>query len=362
MKHQFLWLALGATALTACTSTDVVEEGPQSNAIGFENVINKSVRAGVVSGDLDGNNFDKFVVYGYYTKNGLEAHPIQVFDGVEVTKTGDGMWTYQGTRYWNVESTYYFYAYSCADIALMTDESGKRPYGNPFLNITGTTEEDRTLRITDYICNRDHQHDLICDAAEDIPSQPSGNGNVKFTFKHALCKVSAEFVNDLPDIYDVYVSNVKLVNFYDKGNLNVTDNKLEWSMPNRSETTPDIAMNINGDNKATSTLKKYEEGASASRVKVDPVYMLPVSYDNANLRFEFTITVKEGDDIFLERNIKGSFMPSWSWGNQYKYLIHITGSTAQLEEIKFEAEHEVSPITDPDGWSGEVSTDMSFSM
>ncbi len=351
MKKQFLWLALGVSALTACTSTDVVEEGPQSNVIGFENVVNKPVRS-VVDGDLNNVNFDKFVVYGYYTKDGMEGHPIQVFDGVDVNKTDDG-WTYVGTRYWNVSSTYYFYAYSCADITLA------ETYGTPSMNLAGNEQKERALRIEKYICNKNHQHDLICDAAENIPAKNENNSKVKFSFQHALCKVSAQFVNDFPGMYDIYISNVKLVNFYDQADLLIYDNNLEWSESHRTETLPSIDMSIDGSDKATST-QKY--GEAAATVNINPVFMLPVAYTNDNVRFEFLLTVKQGEDIFLERTIKGTFKPDWQTGKQYKYNIHITGSTAQLEEIQFEGTHEVSDITDTQGWSGEITTDMSFSM
>ncbi|MDE5786893.1 MAG: fimbrillin family protein, partial [Duncaniella sp.] len=117
MKNQFFFLALGAVALTACTSEEVVDVSVQSNAIGFENAVMKQSRADAQVGDLTTDNLDKFMVYGYYTKEGQTANPIQVFGGDAVTKQNGG-WSYSGTRFWVPDATYSFFAYSCADVAL----------------------------------------------------------------------------------------------------------------------------------------------------------------------------------------------------------------------------------------------------
>lgn len=356
MKKNLLWIALGVATMTGCTSTEVMDEGIQSNAIGFENVVKKGTRADeAVNGDLNNTNFNKFCVYGYYTKNNMEAHPIQVFYGDEVSKKG-GTWTYDTPRYWMPDSKYYFYAYSCADIAL---GEGK---GTPVMNLpTDGKASDRTLKIIGYVCNSEHQHDLVADAAEAIPGTNTDNTKVKFSFSHALCKVSAQFVNDLPAGYDAIISGVKIINFYDKGNLDIHDNFLTWDSPSRTTTEPEIPMTITSGDKATSTLAPREEGEEPLKVTVAPVFMLPVLYDNANVRIQFNLSVKSGDDVFLDRIIYGTWKPEWEVGKIYNYTIHITGNTAQLQQIEFEAVHAVNDLTNAEGWSSDINTDMTFS-
>lgn len=355
MKKHFLWLAVGATALAACTSTDVLEEGPQSNAIGFENVVNKATRA---TTDLTTDDLSKFVVFGYYA-NAVEnvgdepTTIVKVFDNETVTKT-DNIWGYTNTRYWNPGYQYYFYAYSCGNDVLGSTD------GTASLNFKGAGLKGRALNITGFTCDADHQNDLVCDAVEGMWGATSGNSNVKFQFQHALCKVSAEFVNDFPDVYDIYVSDVKLVNFYDQADALIYDNAIDWSNQGRNlASTPSIGMDVKGDGLATSTLKY---GDSASSVTVDPVFMLPVSYANTNVYFEFTVTVKDSETQteVLTRTIRGSFKPNWAFGNQYKYIIHISGSTAQLEEIKFDAETEVSAIQTPENSIKDIDAEMTF--
>lgn len=377
MKKQFLWLALGASALTACTSTDVIEEGPQSNVIGFENVVKKSTRAT----DLTTTDFDKFLVYGYYTADGQENHPIWVFNGDEVKKTttattnegGESVnvttWTYTNTRYWNPGCTYYFYAYSCQDIPINQDLYGKvvfPVYSTP-LDQLSSTLDDRGLKIENYICNAEHQHDLVTAYAEGQVGKRDTNTPVKFSFRHALCKVCFEFVNGLPTGpgYSIEVSDVKMSNFQDVASLNVRQNNgssadytvypendprknhIIWYGQGRVDNgTPVIELpnaKVNGE--VTNT--------------TESVFMIPARYDDANVAFEFRLIVKQGNDIFLDRKLKGTWKPKWEAGTAYKYLVTINGENAQLMPIVFEATQD---LNEGGTWSGNTPADMTFSI
>lgn len=369
MKKHLLWLAAGTIALSACTSTEVLDESSiQSNAIGFENVIKKPTRA--ISGDIDLDKFDTFSVYGYYTKPGLEAHAIQVFNGdivskntttttttpeeggepVETTKTS---WKYDHTRYWVPEATYYFYAYSCADVAFDPDASPK--LGSADMDVTSTDDDpdQRSLKINEYICNSTHQHDLICAFKEGVTGKANGNTAVQLTFKHALCKVSAEFVNDFPAGYEITVSDVKIKNFYDKANFDIRNNT--WSGQERSTENQNLEMAMEGEN---NTAISTEDDENAEKVSTKSVFLLPVVYGDANVSIEFKLSVKQGEDEFLNRSIKGTWKPEWQPGFAYKYTIHITGSTAKLEPIVFEAKQN---IDDVENWNGNITENMTFS-
>ncbi len=364
MKKQFYWLALGPLALTACTSDEVVDEGPQSNVIRFENIVNKSTRA-EVTGDVDLENFDQFSVYAYYTLNG---ETMGVFNGDIVSKKlntpEDGSapfttWSYTDTRYWMPNANYNFYAYSCADIALAVDEEGNYLKGRPFFDYAAKDDDGPTqlnkrgLKIMDYLCNKDHQHDLICAYTEGVFGKTSGNTNVKFTFKHALCKVSAEFVNDFPKGYEIEVSDVSLSNFYSTANYNIRLN--EWTGQARNNTlTEAIDMILTGSTSATSTL---EFGENATKVPTASVFMLPVYYDNANLNITFTLSVKQGNSELLKRTIQGSWKPVWAPGHAYKYAIHLTGDAVKLEPIVFEA---TQSLDDNSDWEDEQLTKITF--
>ncbi|MDE5999212.1 MAG: hypothetical protein K2H04_03955, partial [Bacteroidaceae bacterium] len=97
MKKGLFSLALGALVLAGCTSEEVVNEGVQSSAIGFEGAVVRQSRADAVSGDLTLGNLDKFMVYGFYTREDQEANPIQVFSGDAVLRGVNGQWGYNST-------------------------------------------------------------------------------------------------------------------------------------------------------------------------------------------------------------------------------------------------------------------------
>ncbi|MDE6300139.1 MAG: fimbrillin family protein [Muribaculaceae bacterium] len=356
-KHLFL-LALGAAALTGCTSSEVLDEGIQSNAIGFSNVVNKPSRA--VSGDLTNTSFDNFLVYGYYIKPGMTT-PIQIFNGVPVQKKKDDgveKWVYSegGTRYWVPGCTYYFYAYSCADVALT---SGK---GNPSFSLfdgTNPTVDDRALTLQQYLCDSEHQHDLVTAENENIVALESGNHEVSLPFRHALCKVKAVFTTDFPVGYKVYVSNVSVSSFYNKADYNVGTNT--WSNYTANTNNPAYVSLSFG------SATNFVENKPGSELSTSEAFLIPKNYDtknSENVKLHFTITVAKVDNIngqvvennVLQRNIVGTWSPQWTGGNIYKYNVVISGSSAGIEPIVFAANQEIGASS----WDDTTTLDMVF--
>ncbi len=349
MKKHLFFLAAGALALTACTSEDVVEVSrTQSNVIGFENVVNKSSRA--VDGDLDNTTFDNFYVYGYYTKPGM-ATPIQIFNGVAVHKTmesGSSKWEYSGKRYWVPGCTYYFYAYSCADIALANG------MGSPAFSLFDATNpnvDNRALTLTQYICDSNHQHDLVTAENESITALESGNRDVSLSFSHALCKAKAVFTTDFPDDYKVYISNVYFSGFYNQADFNVGTGN--WSgFTSKGENTPYVMLNVPANS--------FVENKAGSEVTTSEAFLIPKLYDtskNENAQIHFTIAVMKDNETILERNIVGTWSPQWVKGNIYRYTIQISGSTAGIEPIVFAAEQSLSGN---DSWDSSTQVNMVF--
>lgn len=369
MKKFFMMLGLGVLSLTSCTSSEVVDE-PQSNAIGFENVLNKHSRKSA----LDSDNFGHFYVFGYYVKddNGTSLDPVPVFFNTAVTKKGvdpDITWEYDDTRYWNPNCTYNFYAYSCGDHEL-SETFGQYTFPcevNPGDNQNAL--DVRGLKIENYVCNANHQHDLVASSVEQTGlSATSENANVRFSFRHALCKVSAEFVNEFPTGYEIKVSNVKIVHFQDKGTLNVrelngnpqykqnADGSIEvdhliWSNPGYT------SSNVN---EPTIELKnKMDKETGKALNSTESVLMLPVVYDNPNVRLTFDIEVLYNGQVELSRSLQGRWKPVWEPGRSYLYKVHLTGENAKLQPIVFETTQDV---TENENWEGNTPADMEFEM
>lgn len=339
MKKHLYSLAVGVLALTACTSEEITEVSPtQGNAISFENVVNKNSRA--VEGDLDKNSFDMFMVYGYYTKENTST-PIQIFNGVPVKKVNN-QWVYDGVRYWIPNCTYYFYAYSCADIAISADK------GSPTLTLTNeTTPAGRALSIMNYLCDTRHQHDLVYAENGPIVATEKNNQQVSLPFKHALCKIKAIFTTDFPDGYTVKVSDVKIDEFYNKANFNARNKA--WSGFIEDEGAY-INLTVDANNNTMTN-------AANSKVETSEIFIIPTVYPADQwVKLHFNIELSKGNEVVLQRSIYGSWSPNWEVGKIYTYNINITGSSAGIEPIVFAAAQSL----DDNSWDSSPEVNMQF--
>ena len=351
MKKSLFIMAVCAAGLTACTSNEVIEEGVQSNAIGFQHMVSKESRA------LDKNSLNFFSVYGYYTTAGKEANAVIVFNGEDVKLDG-GEWKYANTRYWVPDATYYFYAYSCEN----SEVSGGN--GGASMNFEGADVAARALRLNNYVCNDGHNHDLIY-ATNDagIKGKKESNDKVAFTFKHILSRVNVEFTSGFPAGYTVEISNVQIEDFLDKGSYNPA-NGGAWtnlSQTQPGERTPFTTFAVPAD----ANVAAVANGTVAEQtVKTDVKYVIPHAYvaegDNAEdpvgLQFEVTVKNQEGVTI-LNRTLTGSWSPNWQIGYSYTYHVEVTGSTTALDPIVFETSQNV------DDWTPGTTTsvNMTFS-
>lgn len=335
MKKSFLFLAVCAAALTACTSEEVIEEGVQSNAIGFQQVVNKPTRA------IDATNLNTFYVFGYYTKQNFESSPITVFSGDKVTKTGEkdgkGVWSYANSRYWVPDATYKFFAYSCENNEGALDEDAD----NGTAGMSFDNQGYATVGISDYICDNGHQHDLVF-AKNDagIVGKQTGNEDVALTFSHILSKLKVKFVSKFPAGYDLKISAVNISNIYTTADyaLTYSTSGLTASWTTKGTATNNI-LNVKDGEVMTASA---EIPASGDTEKVDAVsamtsdaYVIPHEYTNTNVQVSFKVEfVNEGVTV-MERVFNGTWKPNWEVGKAYLYTISIDGEDASLEKIEF---------------------------
>lgn len=361
MKKHLFFMAAGVMALAACTSEDVVDvSATQGNAIGFENVVNKASRADgdAVSGDLaTGVNFDKFLVYGYYTHNGSFT-PIQIFNGVPVTavKGEDNKisgWTYDETRYWLPEHRYYFYAYSCADIELDNTK------GEPTFDLTADTP---TLMINNYLCDDTHQHDLVTasntNSGNGILALETQNPLVALGFKHALCKAKVKFTTDFPKDYKVVVENVYISSFDNKANFDVKAQA--WDGYVHSDNSK-VTLTLPAD-------KNYLMTSDAEdNITTSEAFLIPKEYkSDESVKLHFTLKIykvdkdAEGKEVatwLIDRKMVGTWAPQWVNGNRYQYDITLTGKNSGIEPIVFAAEQSIEAGGE---WGGTTQVSMTF--
>ncbi len=348
MKGKIFFFALGALALTACTSEEVMDDvAKKSNAIGFENVVNKLTKAG----DMDNASLNQFNVYGYYTMNPTDGVAIQVFKDVPVTRPEGGTWGYTNTQYWIPDAHYYFYAYSDGGSAL------EAPYGELIMNMeNGVTPSSRVLKINDYVADATHQCDLVYSSSEGdtdegasfpngIIAKATGNDMVTFHFKHLLTKVTAQFTNKFPDGYTAEVTDVTFENIFNQGDY---DPRVEGGWQNQSKVgdTPYVTLLAAGA-KATAAAGASDKSGSA--------YTIPYGYktgEYVTLRFKLTL-FNNGVQV-LQKELTGNFIPAWNSGYSYLYNVELSGSTTDLGAIVFttakdEAGNEVTDWTNGNG-------------
>lgn len=340
MKKTIFTTILGVQILWGCTSSDIIDESVQTNAIGFESVVGKPTR-GIddtsISGDLTTANLDEIYIYGYYTPKNNPTNYIQVFHQEKLYKQ-DGAWTYSNTRYWVPDATYNFYAYSCGDIKLNTD------LGTPAMDLVN--DPSRVLRISKYICDDSHQHDLIYAYKEGIVGKKAGEGNdrVSFDFNHILTKISAEFVSEFPVGYDVIVSNVQVQNIRNIGSYNPKGNDgYMWTEVNRTKADMAVTLSVPVGSKAN----------DKETIKTGSAYVIPYNYADADVYLVFDVVVKKGNESVLSRHMRGTWSPNWTIGYNYNYRIKITGTAANLDQITFND-------MNVNSWKGEGVTDVNI--
>lgn len=329
---KVLLLSAAVLAMTACSNTDVIEEGAlqQTNAIGFQSMVNKGSRA------LDATNFSNFYVYGSYLAPNSVTNRIPVFEGEEVTKGADGTWSYgegNALRYWVKDGKYKFYAYS-NDGAAIQDGEGTIGFGSISNGI---------LNIRDYIADNTHQKDLVFVETAEIAGQDKGSNNpVSLEFKHVLARIKATFKSEFPAGYKVHISDVKVSGHYTKGDY-VDNNAYAAAKSTHSwifgekPTTGNASLNFEGNNGIGIATAKVND-TPAVDASTSYTYVLPNDYDGKNIvSINFKMEVFHGDDLILGRTMKVTWAPKWLEHHQYNYNIVISGKDADLDPIQFTA-------------------------
>lgn len=338
MKKSLFIMAVCAAALTGCTSNEVIEEGPHSNAIGFQQVVNKESRA------LDKTNLKFFSVYGYYTTDN-DNTPVNVFNGTDVTRAdvATNNWDYSPKRYWVPGATYRFYAYACEGGEFAT-ANGTAALG------TGNDIAGRALRLRNVKIDGAHQHDLIYakndDGIKGAGEETNTNAPVAFQFKHILTRLNVVFSSGFPEGYTIEISDVELKNFNDYGNYNPANG---WAVDNDNASqdgSNEITLSLTEG--ATTAVASATE-ANVKKVTTGIAYVIPYQYSDADdsddepVILSFNVDIKNANGESIVKNaLEGTWYPKWAEGYSYTYNVRIDGSAAALYPIVFETAVDVN--------------------
>lgn len=347
MTKSLVFLAAGALALTACTSQDEVNSvlTSKNNVIKFENVVNKHSRA-----DITTEGLEHFYVFGFYTMPGNDQLAHQVFYNTPVNKV-DGAWDYSsgyGERYWIPGAKYYFYAYSCNNTKINQDVYTTTDFSMNMKD--GISATDRVLEIDGYICNNDHQHDLIFasntgategNAFAGIEGLEKDNSSVALQFSHILSKVKAKFTTKFPTEYEIVISDLTIESINDQGDYDPIKGWHNYKLASK----PLSMLEENKTLMINNELVGEEGNKKQKSVETDQYYVLPytgkgLGAEGADMTYalQFTIDVYIGTDRVnkvMSKTLTGEFTPAWGEGYQYVYNVDINGTTTNMQVISF---------------------------
>lgn len=320
MKRIYLFAAVTAIALAACTKTETtaVSEG---NVIKFSNAFVDNV----TKADLDNTTIKSFWVFGEYNSETTTWVPL--FNNVEVkgAATGTGnVWTPVQTAYWQINKFHAFGAYANGESSL-TEGVAFDPAA-------------KKLTFTDYAAGA---NDLIAATSNNTLSW-DGQGDapaVALTFKHLLSKVKFTFSTKAADTYTMAVSGLKVTNAIKTASVDFTANVVgTW---NGTATGEDVEAYNFGD----VTDFAVTGGSAASEVR----YVIPQTGTNA-IEVSFTVTLSDESGVLKTGNFAGTLaVPDaniWVAGSSYNYTVNIEPEDVDdtLKSILFE-------VTTVEGWT-----------
>lgn len=301
MKHKKqriilmkLWsFCLGSLCLGACSSSSIEDEGPWTEAEKAPITFGTSLSRAAVNTDTDGTltGMQDYAVWGWYGYQSDGTLPpsggeVQIFDQTIVSYPS-GM--YEGTRYWEMNKTYRFYAVHPAGmktvpLQFLEPLISSIPIGcqsNGTIWVRGFDASAFGAKAVDFMTGR----------SEPITTPASGKpapGPVALSFQHELAKVNFVILGAEAD---VTVTEVKLLGVGYQGNFITpyTDHTTTWS---------NIQYTAETDNPATNPYK------------VGPFKMTPSDSDKNKNIFD-------GDLLLLPQQLTETsrFIMSWEYKN-----------------------------------------------
>lgn len=207
MKRNLFFMALSAMALVTSCSNDEVTEVSDSNAIKFATTVGKNTRAVTTTSTIS-----NFKVWAFTDSK-------TYMDGITVTKTNDGVWTYDGTKFWPETAVDFF------SLNPITPQSGTVSVTNAAKTISNYTA--------------DGTEDLIY--ASNI-AETKRTAPVSINFRHALSQIVFKVKNTNEEL-SVKVEEVKVDGVKTTGTLT-------WAT---ATTGPNLTTDTGADTETGST-------------------------------------------------------------------------------------------------------------
>lgn len=302
--HSIIILAAAAilsAALTACNGKLKPEEN--TNPIGFSTETTKAVV------DMPAGTFTAAGKYCSGSSWTLGASS-DVFSTAfqNISTDGAGSCTYTPVQYWKANSVYRFRAIS--------------PIAPDQVNYTDNLDGSATITNFTVSPSAASQKDLLLsDMATATISSPIGNpAPVALTFRHLLCKIRVQIIEDTSEPLsapgsDVFtITGVKLTGLPDSGTYTGTSESGSWNT--------DAALLLSCVNNTAHTAPDSYSDPSAD-IWSDGLKLIPMTITNqVNLVLDYTVTHSG------ETSSKSVVIPipsiTWEAGKQYTYQLALS--------------------------------------
>lgn len=247
MKKGLLFGFAAALTLASCTTNDEVLEVAKQQEMSFTTFVDKATKGAIESLETDNATMG---VWGYKVNVKGETHPVfasqktvdgnddaqLVTRGVDV-KEGEtklGTWSYSPLRYWDITSSYTFYA--VAPFKYIEEDKGL---------IGATCTNAGVITINDFELSSSQANTvdlLVATKFAQSKEQVAQNPTINYTFNHVLSKINFKFTKNTGD-ETVKVDYMNLKGVLSKANCTYT----HGGTPVITWTTPTIAKNYECD-------------------------------------------------------------------------------------------------------------------
>lgn len=333
MKKSIFLLAATAVVMASCSNDETIAVA-DSQAISFDNFVNKTSRAN----DATLSNVSTMKVCGY-----MSDPLVQIFTDVVVTKQASGEWTYDPVQFWSAGKNYYFVATASQ---FQTDNSALKhsldgeivppQLPSDFYGFGSLTFDNQKAN--------GHEDALYAYATASTPNPiASAPDKVQFAFKHILSRVHFTFKNDMSSsAYMMKVKNVVINNAASKGSVALNSSELNW-----------------GDFDGSFALKYVDSNKSFGQggfSETENNFVIPSS---AVLNISFDVEVYLNGTLLSTYNHVGRDLPATEFksGYSYNFIASLDENNVNPGNPMYPIEFNVSSV---EGWEDAADSNIEF--
>lgn len=302
---KILLAVTAALAITGCSQNEEFENAGKDSLINFESIVNNTTRATEM--ELSGLKDQGFHVYAYNTGDGVIGTGVldkSIMEN-EAVSWSTNKWT-SGTYYWPSKGNVQFFAYSSSKSLTLT-----------------AAKTDNYPKLVDYqvAATAAEQEDLLVATASD---KTKTNPTVGFAFSHVLTQINFSIKSKLDDKLTYTVSSIEIDGVKNQGTFDYKDSS--WGTLSG---TAKYSCALD----PTTIANNVVTGITAKNVGTEPLMLLPQSLDGVKILVSYTVTDKNGDEVFATttpKEVALSSADAWEVGHRVRYTLSLTNDATPI--------------------------------